>query len=95
MPEKNSLSFVRFRPFSKQRIFFGFVKVTPGLIYMGVFVRNKLGYEFLSATAGFHREDTLGYKCLAVVKVHLPAKEPSFPAFCSSAVNSLSKVSVL
>jgi len=37
--KKTSLSFVCFRPFSKQRIYFGFVKVTPGFIYMGVFVR--------------------------------------------------------
>lgn len=38
---------------------------------MGMLVRNKLGYEFLSVTAGSHREDALGCKCLAVVKVHL------------------------
>lgn len=69
---KSGLSFVCFRPFSKQRIYSGFVKVTSGLIYMAMFVRNKLGYEFLSVTACSHREYTLGRKCLAVVKAHLP-----------------------
>lgn len=68
---KPGLSLVCFRPFSKQRTYSGSVKVTSGLIYMAVFVRNKLGYEFLSVTAGSHREDTLGHKCLTVVKAHL------------------------
>lgn len=62
---------------------------------MGMFVWNKLGYEFLSVTAGSHREDTLRCKCLAVVKVHLKAKEPSLPAFCSYTVNFFSKVPVV
>jgi len=48
-----------------------------------MFVRNKLGYEFLSVTAACHREDTPGRKCLAVVKVHQPA-ELFFSAFCSN-----------
>lgn len=93
-PWKSGLSFVGFRPFSKQRIYSGFVKITSGLIYMGMFVRHKLGYEFLSITAGSHRGDTLGCKCLAVVKVHLPA-ELVLPALCSYVVNCSSKVPVL
>lgn len=61
---------------------------------MGMFVRNMLGYEFLSVTAGSHREDTLGCECVAVVKVHLPA-ELFFPAFCSYVVSSFSEVPIL
>lgn len=92
---KSGLSLVCFRPFSKQRIYSSFVKVTSGLIYTGMFVRNKLGYEFLSVTAGSHREDTLRCKCLAVVKVHLLAEEPVLSAFYSYVANSFSKVPVL
>lgn len=57
-------------------------------------VRNKPGYEFLSVTAGSHREDTLVCSCLAVVKVHQPA-ELFFSAFCWYVVNSFSKVPIL
>lgn len=61
---------------------------------MGMFVRHKLGYEFLSITAGSHRGDTLGCKCVAVVKVHLPG-EPVLSALISYMVNYSSKVPIL
>lgn len=62
---------------------------------MGMFVRNELGYEFLSVTAVSHRADTLKRKCLAVFKVHLSAEPPVLSVFCSYGVNSFSKVPVL